>query len=112
MNGQSALEGRCFPIRFDTMASRILFCPAVPVHQQARCERECITSLSKLQANSFSTPKRQTQRCARGTRLIISAAKKVLVPVANGSEEMEAVLRDLALPLRYCMVLWSHKANA
>ena len=69
-------------------------------HQQATSRRNVIASRSKLQSIPFSTPRRRPQRYERGALLVVSDAKKVLVPVANGSEEIEAVMCHLAHSIR------------
>ncbi len=74
------------------MPNTLRFCPAVPAHQQATCSSNSIASWSKLHPGPFSTPRQRRQDLARGALLAVAAGKKVLVPVANGSEEMEAVM--------------------
>ena len=72
------------PIR---MASNPMIRPAQLAQHQAR--------LGSVKA--FSTPRRVKQRCTRGPSLMVSASKRVLVPVANGSEEIEAVTSSLTV---------------
>lgn len=77
-------------------------------HQQATTSRSGIASWSRLQSLPFSTLRRRSQTFARGASLTVSDAKKVLVPVANGSEEIEAVMCHLALSIGYMSIMQGH----
>ena len=78
------------------MANTLPFSPDVSAHRQATSHSNTIVLRSKLQLAPFGTHRQRRPRLARGASLAVSAGKKVLMPVANGSEEMEAVMYPTA----------------
>ena len=74
------------------MANTLTVGSAVLVQRPARASRNDLGSCRNLPLSLISTPRGRKGRYERALIMTASAAKKVLVPIANGSEEMEAVL--------------------
>ena len=66
--------------------------PPVLAYQQARYVGSTHASLGNVQPKAFGVARRGPESFVRGAGAMVSATKKVLVPVANGSEEIEAVM--------------------
>lgn len=82
------------------MDTKVMHRPVVLAHPQVSSITKGHLSWGKLHSKALIMARRGSQHSTRGIAVMASAAKKVLVPVANGSEEIEAVICSVAQSFR------------